>query len=313
MDETTQRTDPHRPSAIVPQDYEEVLWYDCGGSQEPSVGVNCMKPMFHFGTGSIIEGSPEHSHIGCCVLGIKVLGGKWAETGREHGAGKCTICGSFFRYGSVWQHLPTGDYVHLGHDCADKYGLVANITTRKEWAAYRKTMEKKRSEAAKEMKLARRRDFFIKEHKLETVFEVREEHDILRDMYNRLHQWGSLSEKQIAFARKLEDEVRNPKPKVEEVKVQAPIEDARQTFTGTIVSAKLYDSQYGVSTKITVKMETPDGIWLSWGTCPSAVDSDNLRGSKITITARLRQGDDPHFTFFSRPSLVDFVPPPAAE
>ena len=37
---------------------------------------------------------------------------------------------------------------------------------------------------------------------------------------------------------------------------------------------------------------------------------DELRGSKITITARLAAGDDAHFTFFKRPTLVDFTPAP---
>lgn len=304
----TERTDPHRPGAIVPQDYEDVLWYDCGGFEEPSWGVNCGKPVFDWHTLQAIPGASAHAEGGeCCVLGLKMSGQKFAETGREHGTGKCTVCGAVFRFGQVWRHVPTGDLIHIGHDCAEKYGLVASRLTRSEWAQYKAALDQKHADAAKDMKRARKRDRFLEDNGLVDVFAVREGHPILKDMYKRLHQWGSLSEKQIAFARKLAEEVRNPPPpKPVEVKVAAPIAEGRQEFTGVIVSAKLHEGEYGVSTKITVKMTTPEGIWLAWGTCPAGVHGslEELRGRQITIKATLSAGNEPHFAFFKRPTLV---------
>jgi hypothetical protein len=312
MSEITNRTDPHRPGAIVPQDYEFVLWYDCGSGEEPSYGVNCMKPVFDWATLQAIPGATAHSHD-CCILGLREQGEKFAETGRDHGTGKCTVCGAWFRFGQVWRHLPTGDLIHLGHDCADKYSLVANRMSRNEWARYQEALGKKRTQAAKEHQRATARDKFIKANGLEEAFEVRNQHEILVDMFGRLHQWGSLSEKQVAFAKKLTAEIKNPTPKVEEIKVSAP--SGRVTFTGTIVSAKWYDNAYGGNVKITVKVATPDGIWLAWGTLPSAVtDScDSLRGRKITLTGTLTAGNEPHFAFFKRPTLVSMEPLPASE
>jgi hypothetical protein len=303
------RTDPHRPGAIVPQDYQEVLWFDCGGGDEPSYGVNCMKPVFDWFSLQAIPGATAHRADGtCCVLGLREAGRKFANTGREHGAGKCTVCGAYFRYGFVWEHLPTGELIYVGHDCADNYGLVASHMSRAQWKQYQEALGRKRAIAAKEHKRATARDKFIAANDLASVFEVRDQHNILADMYNRLHQWGSLSEKQVAFARKLADEVRNPKPKVEEVKVAAP--SGRVTFTGTIVSCKWQEGYtYGDAGRAvcTVKVTTPEGIWLAWGTLPSAVDGncDEQRGRTITLTGTLSAGNEPHFAFFKRPTLVD--------
>ena len=301
------RIDVHRPGAIEPHDYRDLMWYDCGGMNEPSIGVNCMKPIFDWFALKAIPGREAHSPDGmCCVLGLQDAGRKFAKTGRDHGAGKCTICGTYFRYGMVWEHIPTGDLVHLGHDCADKYSLVASAVSRKGWAKYKKEMENARAEAAKEMKRATIRNKFIEAHELKDAFTHRDDHPILKDMMTRLHRWGSLSDKQIAFAKKLAEEIKNPPPpKPEEIKVTAP--EGRTTFTGTIVSCKWYDSQYGGSSKITVKIEEEDGIWLAWGTLPSKVDGncDEQRGRTITLTGTLTHGDEPHFAFFKRPSLVE--------
>jgi len=306
---STTRTDPHRPGAIVPHDYSDVMWYDCGSGEEPSMGVNCMKPIFDWATLQAIPGATAHRADGnCCILGLKEAGRKFAETDREHGAGKCTVCGAWFRFGMVWEHKPTGELIHVGHDCADKYSLVVNTVNRQGWAQYKATMDRRRSESAKDMKHAKARDKFIAANDLAEVFAVRDKHTILADMYSRLHQWGSLSDKQVAFARKLAAEIKNPPPpKAEEAKVAAPT--GRQSFTGTIVSAKEYESEYGFSIKITVKVTTPEGIWLAWGTCPSGSGHiDTLRGREITLKGTLEHGNEPHFAFFKRPTLIDISP-----
>src|SRR6185369_5492411 len=97
----TTRTDVHRPGAIVPAHYRQVLSY-------------------HLATQ--IDGWPLPPWNVDRVLELKATV-KFASTG---GLGKCSVCGANFIYGDVWVHEPTGEHIHLGHDCADKYNLLAD-------------------------------------------------------------------------------------------------------------------------------------------------------------------------------------------
>ncbi len=105
------RTDPHRPGAIVPADYEYEFSYSlattCDGWPVPSVNVReLVVPLLaraRRGEAALFE----HPSWG------------W-------GTGKCSICGAHFLSGDVWRHVPTGEYLTLGHTCADKYSLAAD-------------------------------------------------------------------------------------------------------------------------------------------------------------------------------------------
>ena len=152
---------------------------------------------------------------------------------------------------------------------------------------------------------------------------------ILRDLASKLMQYGKLSEKQVALALRLFDQIQNPK-QYEEATVPAP--EGRVEFTGKIVSVKLSQSQYGEHVRMTVKVETPEGVWLANGTLPaktydqaeaelgtvytdegcrgfSVSDiSKHLRGREITLTATLSRGNDDHFAFAKRPTKVSLSP-----
>lgn len=135
-------------------------------------------------------------------------------------------------------------------------------------------------------------------------------HNILVDLREKLDKWGSLSEKQVAFARKLIAEANAPKTELEE---------GRREMTGTILSVKWRDSNYGGAFKMTVNLD--DGTRV-WGTVPSALETiardlwndaynpgdfeDVFKGATITFTATVsRSDDDVSFGFFKRPSIAD--------
>ncbi len=97
------RTDAHRPGAIVPTDYYPLMSYSLatteGGWPVPSIGIE-----------QVIAFTAEAHTAGHRVFGS---------------VGKCGICGACFIYGDLWKH-ESGELVHVGHDCADKYSMVAD-------------------------------------------------------------------------------------------------------------------------------------------------------------------------------------------
>ncbi len=105
---TTKRTDCHRVGVLAPVDYVYVMSYvipeqgwantgyrfDDARQASAAVGYGSVKPMF----GNI---------------------------------GKCAICGASFRAGDIWTHVPTGDMLHVGHECADAIGLAVDGCARR--------------------------------------------------------------------------------------------------------------------------------------------------------------------------------------
>lgn len=63
---------------------------------------------------------------------------------------------------------------------------------------------------------------------------------------------------------------------------------------------------------MTVKITTPDGVWLAWGTVPSNLTGpdgtyQSLRGLEVEFQAALKAGREPHFALFSRPTKAVLV------
>src|SRR5688500_19823272 len=94
----SQRTDAHRPGAIVPRDYGCIVSYALAttidGWPVPAVNMEV-----------VIDAQRMAQERGARMYG---------------NPGKCGVCGACFKYGDLWLHEPTGEIVHLGHDCADK-------------------------------------------------------------------------------------------------------------------------------------------------------------------------------------------------
>lgn len=282
----SKRTDCHRPGAIVPNDYEYVMSYLTPGSE----------PFDQYG---MADARQLCESIGWGKGSAKM----WGHMG------KCGVCGAIFRAGDIWQHTPTGDLLHVGHDCAEKYELLANNPA---FDAAVASIEQRR-QALKEAGRRERvmRAFLDATPGLEAALALREQHHILADMKSKLRQYGGLSEKQVAFALKLAAEIvdKRDNPQPAEKLVPAPISEKRQTIRGKVVSKKSYDTVYGVTTKITVKVETPEGNWLCWGTVVEVGGNYAQRGDTIEFDAKLSAGREPHFALFKRPTKGRVITP----
>src|ERR1019366_8478275 len=115
------------------------------------------------------------------------------------------------------------------------------------------------------------------------------DHHISRDLDSKLTHWGSLSEKQVAFAFKLAKEVEEKKTRPAEKLVPAPVSDKRLTVRGVLVSSKSFESDFGTCTKMTVKVETPEGNWLAWGSLPATLSDANV-GDTVEFDGKLKTG-----------------------
>lgn len=304
-----ERTDPHRPGAIIPAHYEPVLSFSLasseGGWPVPSYRINCVLDG-HFEVGpdgkqttTWIPGT--HGTGSCCVIRLRELGMTFALGG---GPGKCTVCGAHYVHGDAWRHIPTGEIVFLGHDCAAKYEMLMDRS------AYELEMGRRRAATARMAEQARRDELekaFCEAHPgMAEAFGV--EHAIIADLRGKLRQYGDLSDKQVALALKIAGEIKNPQESAKEVTVPAPT--GKTTFRGVVVSKKRHEGSFGDTTKITVKVTTPEGVWLAWGTAPAGLYDFNgarashdgeMKGSEVELTATLKAGRDAHFALMSRP------------
>ena len=275
---SSKRVDAHRPGAIVPRDYEPILSYLTPGS-EPF-------DSFHM---------PEVRAL-CESIGWGRAGGATRMFGH---VGKCGVCGARFRAGDVWRHMPTGDLVHLGHDCASKYELVAD---RSDFDAAWESIQRRKAVLKEATRRERQYAMFCDHHLgLQRALDL--EHPIARDLKEKLRQYGKLSEKQVALALRLEGEASRPKPEPEK-HVPAPL--GRLVVRGRVVSKKTHEGPWGDSLKVVVKIETPEGSWLCWGTWSYSSDRVDV-GDVVEFRGTLEAGREPHFAFFKRPSNAKIV------
>lgn len=249
--------------------------------------------------------------------------------------GTCDHCGAHFHYGAEYKHKD-GDVIVVGHICADE---AFGCDDRR---AYDLGKTKRRAKALRErIRAHAEAEAFIKEHDLAAVFaEAHLTHDskggdILADLHRKLIQWGSLTDKQAAFARKLADEIANPKAIVCDFcgeaehaakectnRASVPLTDERIVVTARIITARYEETQYGSSLK--GLFETPTGFKL-WGTIPAAIYDavftgehaalsptglDELRGKYVTFTAKVSRSDrDASFGFINRPTKAGLAEP----
>ena len=298
------RTDCHRPAEIVPADYEYIMSYNLSTQMDgwpvPSHGINCEMDGRHKDENDNYINGTHGTSGECCIIGLNHI--KKVTWGGNGGTGKCSVCGTRFVYGDVWKHIPSGEYIHVGHQCASKYGLLADRS------AWDMQFNHLKAETARQIQRKindERREAFLEEHPTVKA-DLELEHPIINDMKKNFISWCGLTEKQLVLLKKIADEMRDPN-KETEIMVSAP--EGKQTFTGEVVSVKLKSGYYGDTWKITVKVKEDAGVWIAWGTCPKALikayqgQAEALKGDTVEIKANLTRSDDKeHFAFFNRPS-----------
>jgi hypothetical protein len=271
------RNDPHSKGRIVPADYAYVTSYYTGGTAAPPLGMKYVREL---------QATKQFF--------------KHHDRGTQ--AGKCDVCGAWFCDGEIWRHEPTGEHVHLGQDCARKYGFMVDKSA---WE-----LELGRHKAAAAVAIQRARNdearavFLTANPGLEADFEL--QHPLIVDIRARFVSRCTLSPKQVALVHKLADEIRNPRPKVPEApEAEAP--EGRVVVTGMVVYTKCVDTAFGEAVKMLVVVKNEDGSeWKCYGTAPRALLSADapLRGSKVCFTATLARKER-GFAFFSRPSKAE--------
>ena len=129
-------------------------------------------------------------------------------------------------------------------------------------------------------------------------------HYILNDMAAKLVKYGSLSVKQIDFARKLVREAaERAKQKAEQAANAKPVIEGTVAVTGTVLCTKVKENQYGLQYKMLV---LDDRGFKVWGTNPVALDA--AKGDKVSFVATIEKSpDDECFGFFKRPRKAELL------
>jgi hypothetical protein len=295
------RTDIHRPGLMVPADYTEVMYFE-----QPDF----LEQIAYSFPGVADEARAE----------IRRANELYRKDGAHIHGGifQCDVCGARYKRGSLFQHKD-GQLISVGHECADKIAFLRDsagadaLHDRLQQANLRELERLEREASAAEWKAGNP----------ELWDKLQLDHPIMRDIRERLqhsHFRFGLSEGQERLVRKLWDEAHAAPEK----HVPVPVNGARIELEGTVVGMKVQESMYGNTLKMTLKVETPEGSWLVYGTAPrQLLDAANdewkaevagaqhggvdhrgqLRGRKVSFKATVVPGDrEPHFGFFSRPS-----------
>lgn len=277
----TTRTDLHSPTNLVTEDYTYVAAFDTqeGIANKPEVYVTWRNGIYS----------------------------KVFATNDERGMNQCHHCGARMRYTAVLEHTPTGQYIAVGETCADGRFSMATADFHK----LRKAAELDRAgqrirklvaefiEANQDLAWLDTKDYSTFPHALQT-------NSFVCDIARKLRHYGNLSQAQADAVRKTvaAHKVREETPKV--VEETAPVVEGRIIITGTVVSTKWQDSDFGGSLKMLVK---DDRNFKVWGTVPSSLDEVGP-GVRVSFTGTVTKSDnDESFGFFRRPTKASKVAP----
>jgi hypothetical protein len=321
------RTDIHRPTVIVPEDYDFIAF-----EHVKSTGDIMGDAYENLANRKIIRAHMERT------------GGKYSH--HDHG-GQCGICGNANAiYTALFHHKPTNTYIRTGQDCAEKLDagvsfnkFIEGVKADKAFRAGKRKAEAILTEAglaaawaiacAAEEDLpcdprktrtttgwdeATSRDDVVK-----TTTELYFEEATIRDIVGKLVKYGEISQKQTAFVRKLLDAIplRAERAAARQAEAAAakpvPVTDKRITIKGKVLTVRAADRDdpWG-TTKILV--QHADG-WKVWGSLPSIpliVEISGRsemtytpidRGDEIQFDAKVTVSkDDPKFGFYKRPT-----------
>lgn len=287
------RRDVHRPSAIIPADYE-------------FVAVECVK--IH-DLGDCLMLQEERARIRAHMART---GGTYSS--HAHG-GNCAVCGNANAiYTALFYHAATNSYVRAGQDCTEKLwaghaSMFRRITDAVTAAREAKAGKLKAQGVLAELGLSAAWDVSLAVG-VSGELQARYEEGTVRDIVEKLIRYGSISERQVSFLRSLLVKIEQ-RPAIEakraaERAAAKPAPVGRHRVEVEVVSLKVHENDFGSRTVMTVK-SVADG-WLAWGTAPAG----HLRGDRLVLAATFTPKDgDPKFAFFKRPRVISFDRPNA--
>lgn len=294
------RTDIHRPSAIIPEDYEFVAAMTRADSLEGAIQL---------------EGERQRLRAH-----REATGGRYSD--HDHG-GSCHVCGASFIDYAIFHHAPTNTYIHTGFDCAEKLG-GGDPEAFKAIRDERRALEKAKAGKMKARAQLKERGLL---ERVEAIFDTglgnvvhaeghpdhfegldrdlqergEAEEWTIADMVRKLIRYGSLSEKQWGYMRSLFEKLdRLPEfqAKRDEERAKAePAPEGRMVVTGKVATLKTQESQWGAQVKMLL---LEDRGFKVWTTVPRGLDVE--RGDRVQLTVTLDpKADDPSFAIGRRP------------
>jgi len=277
----TIRNDIHKPSVIIPENYEFVA-FEYLGSNVDNVDIQ-------------IEREQIYEHM-------KRTGGTYSH--HAHG-GNCHICGAWCIYSALFYHKITNMYIRTGLICAEKLDSLDTEKFRKSVlnAINAKAGINKAKAILELHELSPAWDLFSAPYSAD----YRYEENTIRDIVYNIVKYGNLSERQIVFLRTLFDKIekREADDLIKDAEYAAAeevsITDDRVHVEGEILTVRNDETNFGLVTKMLIK--TAAGYKL-WGTYPSALfDCNANRGDRVQFEARIKRSEkDAKFGFFSRPT-----------
>ena len=286
----TIRTDIHRPSAINPSDYVFVaIKYD-GPSEAGEQATLASRQIIR-----------EH---------IARTGGRYSS--HEHG-GTCHICGASAFYLAVFHHPKTNTYICCGEDCADTLDFSTT-----EFNYFRKkvrTAEGFATGKARAQKILDERNLsslwalYTQPHSDDFGFEE----NTLRDIVGKLVTYGSISDKQWAFAERLLTGLPAVHAKRAAILAERAADAAqsgwigtvgeRIQFTATVVFVTGYDSAFGRVT-VTGMKDDAGNVIIQKGKGIAE------KGERVTIKATVKDQivrEGVKQTIITRPTVTDWL------
>lgn len=279
----TTRHDTHRPAVANPADYQFLT-------------------EFYQGTSDAAAQAYASANAAYAAFGRRYP----TFTGNHAAKGTCDHCGTFFAYGVCYLHIPTGETIRVGYQCAahafdfnDRESMLRAKAERAQAAA----RERARIDA-----LAA--EFRAAHPALVAALEANaEQNGFYASLLANLARYGSLTDRQItaaerAVARDAERAVRD-QALTATAPPAAPVLTGTVTITGTVQAVRTDETPYGPQRKMRV---VDDRGFAVWGSVPNAIYAAK-RGDRVTFTATVEaSSDDPTFGFFKRPRRADLQP-----
>ena len=286
----TKRTDIHSEKSLTPEDYAIVEYFYLG---LPSLNLFGLSGQYL----AIVKAAREKLE-------------KIRQLVDAHGAkihpsiSQCDHCGAHYKHGALVKHLPTGEYLTIGWQCADNRFDLGNIE-----------YERKRIKKVLKMIAARRSMFrkllsFARDYPVELRgLNAYRTDNFLGSLRAQLMKKGKLSDRQIeciqpAIAKRAAwDAERAAKQAAEDALPKSPVVEGKKVeLTGEVLSTKWRDGYYGPQLKMLVRDERGFKVW---GSVPKTIAGEGegeLKGKTITFIAEVKKSDDDeHFGFFKRP------------
>jgi hypothetical protein len=220
---------------------------------------------------------------------------------------RCIHCGNgTVRWITAVRHIPTNEVVVFGSDCTKRLGFADKH-------AFKLAQLQARADARKvRFTIWNQRQAFLAEHPaiaqalLDIEQPMHAKNTFVKDVLAKLDQYGSLSDRQVeavvkSLARDVEYAARKT---VEATEAKGDAPSGRAEVTGTVLSTKWVETDFGSTQKMLVKIENGARVWVS---VPGKETIE--RGDTITVRATWTPSkDDKSFGFGSRPHLVRRVP-----